>query len=70
VQWSRFDNDTERKSLLPGRTSFALPAELRSAGPGEYFAADIRSDDAKKTVTVYLRTKKGAVEVVGIDRTW
>jgi len=70
VQWSRFDNDTERKSLLPGRTSFALPAELRTAGPGEYFAADIRSDDAKKTVTVYLRTKKGAVEVVGIDRTW
>lgn len=70
VQWSRFDNNTRRKDPLPGGTTFAVPMELRDARPGEYFAADIRADDPKKTVTAYLRRRNGEVEVVGIDRTW
>ncbi|MBI1940606.1 MAG: hypothetical protein HYS33_03760 [Acidobacteria bacterium] len=70
VQWSRFNNDTEQKTSLPGETTLALPGELRSASAGEYFAADITSGDPKKTVTVYLRRKPDRVEVVGIDRGW
>ena len=70
VQWSRFDNSSARKSPLPGRTGLALPEELRNARPGEYFSAEIRSDDPKKTVVVYLRTEAGRIEVAGIARTW
>jgi hypothetical protein len=70
VQWSRFNNDTEQKTSLPGQTAFALPGELQSAPAGEYFAADITSGDPKKAVTVYLRKKPDGVEVVGIDRGW
>lgn len=70
VQWSRFDNSSAQKSPLPGRTDFALPEELRNARPGEYFTAEIRSDDPRKTVEVYLRTESGRTDLVGITRTW
>jgi hypothetical protein len=70
VQWSRFDNDTGRKSRLTGGATPDLPMELRNAQPGEYFAAEIRSDEPSKTVTAYLRKETGRIEVVGIDRTW
>ena len=48
----------------------AIPMELANARPGEYFAAEIRSDDPKKTVTVCLRSGNGRIELVGIDRNW
>ncbi|MCH8265902.1 MAG: hypothetical protein IH846_00105 [Acidobacteria bacterium] len=74
VQWSRFNNDTEKKSPLPGETTFRLPSQLLESAAGEYFAADIHGGDPKKTITVYLRKKPGKrpdrVEVVGMDRTW
>ena len=70
VQWSRFDNEAEKKTALAGRTSFDLPEEVRSAGEGEYFAADIRGSDAAKSLTVYLRKAAGGEEVVGVERHW
>jgi hypothetical protein len=70
VQWSRFDNNTEQKTPLPGETSLRLPGQIQVAGDGEYFAADIRGEDPKKTGTVFLRKNGGNVEVVGVDRTW
>ncbi|MCZ6751328.1 MAG: hypothetical protein O7E51_05800, partial [Acidobacteria bacterium] len=70
VQWSRFDNETEVKTPLAGETTFALPIQLLEAAVGEYFAAEIRGGDPKKTITVYLRKKADLVEVVGIDRKW
>jgi hypothetical protein len=70
VQWSRFDNRSARTSPLPGRTAFAIPMELENARPGEYFAAEIRSGDPRKTVTVCVRRENGRIELVGIDRTW
>ncbi len=56
---------------MSGESSFQLPDELRRAAQGSYFAARIhaRGDD-RKTVTVYLRKKEAAVEVVGIERAW
>ncbi len=70
VQWSRFNNDTEEKSPLPGETTFRLPSQLLESAAGEYFAADIHGGDPKKTITVYLRKRSDRVEVVGIDRAW
>ena len=70
IQWFRFDNEAETKAPLDGETNFSLPRQIESAAAGEYFAAEIRADDPKKVVTVYLRKKSDRVEVVGIDRTW
>jgi hypothetical protein len=70
VQWSRFDNNTEQKTPLPGETSLRLPGQIQAAGDSEYSAADIRGEDPKKTVTVFLRKKGSNVAVVGVDRTW
>ncbi len=65
IQWSVFDNDADRKTPIPGAVGVALPRP-QSPAPSPYLAADIRSSDPRKTVTVYLRHDK----VVGIDRTW
>ncbi len=70
VQWSRFNNQTEQKTPLPGETTLTLPRQLQEASSGEYFASDIFGGEKRKSVTVYLRKKAGQVEVVGIDRTW
>jgi len=70
VQWSRFSNDTEQKSLIPGEQTLALPHLLQQAAEGEYFAADIAARDAQKAVVVYLRKEAAGFKVVGIDRTW
>ena len=70
IQWSRFDNEAERKTPLDGETSFALPRSFENAAGGEYFAADIHAGDPKMMVTVYLRKQPGQAEVVGIDRSW
>ncbi len=70
VQWSRFDNESEAKTALSGETSFSVPAQVASSPRREYFAADIRGADPRKTITVYVRTGHGEVQVVGIDRRW
>ncbi|MGD0779059.1 MAG: hypothetical protein ABSC05_40290 [Candidatus Solibacter sp.] len=70
VQWSEFDNHTERKTPLAGQTSFALPEQIQSAAEGTYFAAAIHGADKQKMVTVHLRKRAAQIEVVGIDRIW
>jgi hypothetical protein len=74
VAWSRFDNYSAVKTPIAGATSASLPAEAASAGKPAYFAAEIRSqepkDDAKKTVTVYVRANGAKREIVGVERRW
>ncbi len=70
VQWSRFNNQTEKKTPLTGETTVTLPRQLQDAPSGEYFAADIYSGETRKSVTVYVRKKAELVEVVGVDRIW
>lgn len=67
VRWFRFDNDSREKTLIPGE-SFEVPVTLRT--PGAYAAAEIRGPDPAKMVNVYLRSRNGGWEVVGIERTW
>ena len=70
VRWSRFDNETEQKTPLPGETGLLLPQPAQQAAAGEYFAVDIAGADPRKTVSVFLRKQEAGVEVVGIDRAW
>lgn len=69
IRWARFDNKTERHSQLDAAGPL-LPKELRTAGAGEYFAAEIRGDDSRKSVTVYLRMQADGAQLVGLDRKW
>jgi hypothetical protein len=61
IQWSVFDNSSGVKTPIAGASGITLP---RSNAP--FLAADIHGDDAKKTVTVYLR----GGQVVGVNRAW
>ena len=70
LEWSRFDNEAEMKTPIPGETSFAVPALARESSAGEYFAADIHGAEPGKSITVFLRQGPAGLEVVGIDRTW
>jgi hypothetical protein len=63
VEWSRFDNATGVHYLLPGATSFEVPAV-----DAPYLAARIHAvGDPRRSVTVYLRRGR---EVVGIERSF
>ena len=71
VSWSRFDNETEKKTPLAAETAFAIPREAFNNPDTAYYAADIsRGGETKRPITVYLRTQRGSAEVVGIDRSW
>ncbi len=71
VDWLRFNNQTQQSDAISGQASFALPAEVLSAGENTYFAAQISApQDDRKTVTVYLCRRDGRFQVVGIDRRW
>ena len=70
VQWSRFNNDTEQRSSLPGEATLSLPRQAVEAAPGSYFVADIYSGEKPKSVSVYIRKRAEAFEIAGIDRSW
>lgn len=61
--------------VIDGRLRFLLvglqlPDEALAADEGAYYAVRIQSDDARKTVTVYLRNRSGVFKVAGAERTW
>ena len=63
--WFVFDNQTGKKTALPGAPVPELPRN-----DAQYLAADIHAGDASKTVTVYVRNTGSTPEVVGLDRRW
>jgi hypothetical protein len=70
IAWSRYDNAANAHTPLSA-TGAALPSELLSSAPGQYFAARIADPTApRKTVTVYLRSAGAAPQIAGIDRIW
>jgi hypothetical protein len=69
AQWSIFDNETGQKAPILEASNFAVPACARSAS-GQYFAVDISADGPPKTMTVYLRSQRSKLDVVGIERRW
>lgn len=70
VQWSGFDNETGQKFPLSGATNFSLPKSAADTRTDPYFAADIRSGEPGKTMTVYVRQTGTRAEVAGVDRRW
>ncbi|PYT28306.1 MAG: hypothetical protein DMG57_15210 [Acidobacteria bacterium] len=70
AHWAKFDNHVNRSAPVEGATGFSIPSLVRAAADNDYFAVDITRDGTTKSMTVYLRRKKGRLEVVGIDRRW
>lgn len=70
IEWTRFDNEADSHSPLPGRGGLELPEAVKNAAAGSYFAAKIQAQDPSKSVTVYLRRENTGLKVVGIGRTW
>jgi hypothetical protein len=69
--WSRFDNVAGTHIPLQAENSFRLPREFAQCPEGSYFAARIHAQgNEKQTVTVYVRKKNKAAEIVGIERGW
>ncbi|MGH9719363.1 MAG: hypothetical protein ACRD8O_04070 [Bryobacteraceae bacterium] len=64
IEWSLFDNRSEKHTPISGARGPQIPAEALGA---EYAAANIRADGSGQTVTVYVR--RGS-EIAAIDRTW
>ncbi len=71
VSWSGFDNENGTLAPLPEEDSFHLPGIFSSLAEGDYLAARIHAQsDKTETVTIYLRKKSPAAEIVGIEREW
>jgi len=72
VSWSRLDNGTQKKTFLAGADGLVIPRENLTSAQPAYYVADISaSRGAKRTITVYVRTREGQpAEVVGVDRSW
>lgn len=65
VNWSTFDNESEKKTALGGSGGMLVPRS-----DARYLAADITSGNPNMTVTVYLRRDGSGWRVVGVERTW
>jgi hypothetical protein len=71
VSWSRFDNETEKRTGLAAETGFRIPNEAFNNADTAFYVADISRDgDAKRTTAVYVRVRGQQAEVVGTDRSW
>ncbi len=70
VQWSRFNNQDGRKTLLTSQASEMVPPEIDGLPEGEYAAADVLADSPNKAVTVYFRKTDSGFRLVGIERVW
>jgi hypothetical protein len=72
ARWMRLDNPTGKLTPLDGAASFAVPREVTDAGDGHYFAVRIESSrrSPEMHVTVYVRTRAGNQDVVGVERGW
>ena len=66
LQWSNFNNETGKKTVLDGLTGNLVPG-ARDA----YFVADL-ADPArpKQIISVYVHQLAGKPVIVGIDRAW
>jgi hypothetical protein len=70
VSWARFDNQSGSHSALTGLNTLAVPEPVQTAADGAYWSATIKGEDARKTVTVYLRKTAPGPQVIGVERAW
>ena len=65
IEWSTFNNGEGTSAAIPAR-GVVVP----QAPGASYLMARVQGQDAKKTITVYLRRGAGVWEVVGVERGW
>jgi hypothetical protein len=72
ARWLRLDNATGHVTPLGGAASFAVPRDVSEARDGSYFAVRIESSrrSPEMHVMVYLRTRGGGQDIVGVERGW
>ena len=68
VEWSHFDNESEKHTPIRDATGLQLPKQINDGNEEAYFTSRISAE--AKTVTVYLRKETGALKVVGVERSW
>ncbi len=70
VRWLRLENDSAVLMVLAGAESFDLPNTVTNAPAGSYFAARVSAGNPDTEITVYVRTRDGGIDVVGLERSW
>jgi hypothetical protein len=65
-RWSTFDNDSGAREEIAGAMSDSLPSSIRDG----YAVVEIKAEDPKHFVDVYVRNRRGRSQVVGIERHW
>ena len=82
LSWSQFDNQSEEHAeISTALGERQLPATVRMASEGSYFAARLTEwdsprytrslpEEAEMNTTVFLRKESNGFKVVGIDRQW
>jgi hypothetical protein len=71
LQWSRFNNDTEKHDLIGAVSpTLEIPPIVELRKEGIYVAAKIWAENPQMSATVYLRKEKDGLRVVGADRDW
>lgn len=65
-QWSRFDNDSERNTAVPG-SGPELPPVLRDLPTGSYISVLVKEGTGKE-VTAYFRRRANGWHWVGLER--
>lgn len=66
ISWSSFDNESGARTAVAGASPDVLPSDLRDG----YAVAQIKAEDPKKTIDVYVRVRGGRREIVGVERHW
>ncbi|MDX1980852.1 MAG: hypothetical protein SFV51_11325 [Bryobacteraceae bacterium] len=67
VEWSAFDNETEKRTPIEGAASASLPP---MNGDGYWVAGLTSTKIPSHKISVYLRKRGGVPQIVGIDRQW
>jgi hypothetical protein len=65
IEWSTFNNGDGTMTPLS-----AKGLDIPQAQSASYVMARVQGQDAKKTITVYLRRGAGSWQVVGVERGW
>lgn len=67
VQWSRYDNNLDRRDPLSNGNSPSLPSPLTDG----YWVADlVQSQTPSHQVSVYFRATSGTPKIVGVEYKW
>ncbi len=69
--WHSFDNLSARSQAIPDASGFTIPSGLLNGSEGTFARLDLTDErESAHRIEIYLRKKRGAFEVVGVERFW